>query len=149
MEIVDRSKATSKVREQQMELFAPMQYYFVTEYEENIGLPKDVNRAGLYKSFKSNPTLNLVTYPIERGQIQVRLENLADRFDYDYKDANAPSSAFWFNLTSLVQDLYLEANPGTQVPNYTITELSLSGNQLIGEEDKHKKALKWIGEDDK
>ena len=50
-----------------------------------------------------------VTFPVERNKIQVRLENIGDRFDTDHWNLTT-SSSVTVDLEELCQNLFNEAN---------------------------------------
>jgi hypothetical protein len=52
------------------------------------------------------------------------------------------------DLQQLASHLWQEANPGILAPKVTITEMSLSANQLKSEKDAYSDKYSWKGEDD-
>jgi len=71
----------------------------------------------------------------------VRFENLADRFDSHTKDTS------YVNLTEFASNLYKDVNGEDKIPqDLNIEEVSLSGNQLLTDMQKH--IPKWNATED-
>jgi len=90
------------------------------------------------------------TYPLGRGKVQVRIHNLADKFDQlNQFEQSALTETKFIDMNSFARDLYLEANPGAKgAPQFKITEMSLSGNQKWKDNEEYKLNNMWRGEDD-
>mmetsp|Transcript_10436 Transcript_10436/g.17527 ORF Transcript_10436/g.17527 Transcript_10436/m.17527 type:complete len:118 (+) Transcript_10436:301-654(+) len=77
MQIFDRSKSKSVQRAQQINIDQPLQYFFAFDFnQETTGSSKSANLPAF-----SSPEVSFQVYPLAKGQIQVRLENLADKFE--------------------------------------------------------------------
>ena len=82
-----------------------------------------------------------------KGKVQVRIQNLADKFDE--LGPQEQISTPLIDMNQFAKDLYIEANLGaTKAPQFKITELSLSGNQLYKDNEEYKLHNVWKGEDD-
>ena len=90
----------------------------------------DFSNEGTYRAF-----------PLQKNQILVRFENLADRFDKH-------STSNWFvNIENFAGQLYTEVND--RLPkSVTVDEMSLSGNQLKSTLDNNKFIWRGMGDDD-
>ena len=66
----------------------------------------------------------MVTQPIERNKILIRLENLADYYD----DGASPQKVDFSNLCVA---LWQKANPGVEFSVISVQEMSLSGNMPL------------------
>lgn len=121
MQIFDKTKGASRQREKQLDINNPIQYFFSFDFEDTV----DDNGRKQLKQFYSKlndqfetfTTVNYAVYPLAKGKIRVRIENMADRFDVinDF-EKNGPSTIHYVNMDSFAKDWYLEANPSGKVP---------------------------------
>lgn len=140
MQIFDQVKGHSNQRSQQINIDQPLQYFFSFDYK--------LDKSALTKRYRSQTAVSgsnfarqgtYRAFPLQKNQILVRFENLADRFD-----AQSNSSEF-VNVDSFARDLYIEVND--KLPqSVKIEELSLSANQLKQEMDDAR--FPWKGEGD-
>lgn len=81
-----------------------------------------------------------------KGKIMVRLENIADIFDMVNQMEHPQIKTF--NMKLFAKYFFIEANPGVkEVPEFTIKEVSLSGNQLVNVKDDYMNKYRWLSED--
>lgn len=65
----------------------------------------------------------MIFSPVGKGKVQVRLENVADRFDTGSDEIK------YVNMTQMAIDFFDESNVNSQLPpKFDIKELSLGGN---------------------
>jgi hypothetical protein len=102
--------------------------------------------------FDKFSTINHHAFPLAKGKLLVRMENIADNFDViNQFEKNGFGEIFYINMNTFARDLYLESNPDTEVakvPSFTVKELSMSGAYVQTELDKYKSENKWKGADD-
>lgn len=87
-------------------------------------------------------TLKIVTFPLKRNNILLRLENVADNFD-----SNVAGSLLYFKIKDYAANLYSSQNGNRSTLSYiNVVETSLTANQPYSEMLAHK--VKWYGADD-
>lgn len=123
----------------------PAQYFFAFDLER-INIQKNMKRsASMFgawlKKAGVNETVRMVTIPRGKNSFDIRLENLAD--NYDSQEKNAMRSV---SLPDIVNAMWMEANGWTKYGSYTATELSLTGNMKYAEMSKRK--IFWKTRDD-
>lgn len=159
MQIFDQTRASSLQREKQLDVNQPLQYFFLFEFTE----PSDEEKARIFREVKQYSsivdnqmdkfyTVNHHAFPLAKGKVLVRLENIADHFDViNVFEKNGFGEAFFINMNTFATDLYLESNPDTdpaKVPPFTVKELSLSGALVQKDLEKYQLDNKWKGDDD-
>lgn len=128
MQILDITKGKSLQREHQQYQDQPLQYFFSFDYRKAPTNPKHQYKSLLTPHFDKFALVNMVYTPVGFGKVQVRLENLADRFDIGSEEIK------YINMTQMAIDFFLEANVNAQLAaSFEIKELSIGGNQLISE----------------
>jgi len=76
-------------------------------------------------SNKTDNDLTFHTFPLAKNKILLRIENIADKFDYNISKVNV------VDIKSFAQQFYKEANPSSNnKPKITIKEVSITDNQL-------------------
>ena len=130
-------------RLQQQYIDDPIQYFFNFDYTYTPTPAKstliDLKDAGLPSTAK------LVILPMGENSLIVRLTNLADKFDLTVqseKDTPIP----YIHIDLLAQKLYQLANKGVAPLQVSISETSLTGNQLFNQMKQGK--TQWKGADD-
>ena len=107
------SATYSKQRFQQLVIDDPLQYSFAFNYTlptasvaaEEIPLSEDV-----IKSYGAQPApVKVHTFPVGRNQLMIRVENIADLFDYP-ANAKLSDTAVYADIPQLAKDLYFKAN---------------------------------------
>ena len=123
-------------------------------YEDKAGSKPLPFKPQVTENFKNYPFLHYQAYPIGKNKIYVRLENLYDLFDAELLTAEKiQETLVYFNLNKFATSFWLESNPTADakaVPNYSITEQSLSANQPKEDNEQWKNAHNraWKGVDD-
>lgn len=149
LQVFDYKKGRSKQRDQQIIIDQPLEYQFAFNYNET--LPENAVKPTVKSQYKSLVTLSnktdndltFHTFPMAKNKILLRIENIADRFDYNISKVNV------VDIKSFAQQFYKEANPSsTNKPKILIKEVSITDNQLQSDLDKKRAAFSWIGEDD-
>lgn len=70
-------------------------------------------------------TVKMVSVPVSKGKIMIRLQNLADSFDAD-------TSPKQVNKTMIIEELWKSVNTKDAfMKPYIVTETSITGNQDI------------------
>jgi len=85
-------------------------------------------------------TVNMVTFPLARNKIMIRLENIADIYD------NATETSVQLKNLTLALYAYANSNKHQWYPEVWITEMSLTGNMPI--EELRKRKIQWLTRDD-
>ena len=89
--------------------------------------------AGIWGSTK------LVTIPMARNKILMRIENLEDKFFEGALPRNV-------NLTMIVEGMWKSSHsPDAPLGSYTLTETSITGNMPLSEMENRR--LKWQTDD--
>jgi hypothetical protein len=108
MQIFNSAKGQSLQRSQQIKLQDPLQYFFLFEFKESKSMEvltqKHMSLAEAKKDtlFLEQGSIKLL--PVDRNQIIMRVENLADRFD------KSSTQTSYLNIEKLAKDLYQEIN---------------------------------------
>jgi len=69
-----------------------------------------------------NGTVKMATVPMLKNKFMLRLENIVDFFDDG-------AATYKVNKTMVIEALFKSANkPGVEMPSYTVTETSITGN---------------------
>ena len=133
MHIFNFVNGTSKQRQTQLMIDQPPQYYFVFNAGQNSTKknatknttasvsqlpPIDIAQGNMYT--KNFDGFNYQAFPLGKGKILVRLENILDKFD-------AKASTRYFDLVTFSKALWTEANDGKASPTPKIEEMSISG----------------------
>ena len=79
IQIFNFEKGQSKQREQQAKIDQPLQYLFA--FDIDIFKPKEGMSLAQHKSPSFDETVQYQAFPLQKGQILVRVENIQDRFD--------------------------------------------------------------------
>lgn len=138
MQIFDTASGASKQRQQQVNLQAPLQYFYSFSFTESptkaqnyLAQLEVVDETGS----RNDPFLAIEswTFPVKKNQIIARFANLADRFDFKGLQTR------YVNVHSFAQMLLADANKGKApgVSSVKIEEISLSGNMPVGEVLEH------------
>lgn len=102
---------------------------------QNITLAQDLKDAGLVD------TVTMVTFPLARNKIMIRLENIGDIYD------NAAETTVQLKDIALTLCYYANSmNTFYMWPEVTITEMSLTGNMPL--EELKKRKIQWLTRDD-
>lgn len=97
--------------------------------------PIDIAQGNMYtKNFEG---FNYQAFPVGKGKILVRLENILDKFDNK-------ASTRYFDLVTFSKALWTEANDGKASPTPKIEEMTISGVQTLLELKKEDAAWKVI-----
>lgn len=102
----------------------------------------------IFKSFgASQPApVKVQVFPVARNQITLRVENIADLFDYP-TGTRLQDTAVYADIPQLAKDLYFKANgAGAYLNAVNIYETQLTGIESYT--DMVKSKLKWQGVDD-
>ena len=143
MQIFNSAKGKSLQRSQQIKLQDPLQYFFVFDFKESKSIEvltqKHMSLAEAKKDtlFLEQGSIKLL--PVDRNQIIMRVENLADRFD------KSSTQTSFLNIEKLAKDLYQEIN-GKKAASVLIEEVSIQGTLL--EKDRAETTFKCTGVDD-
>lgn len=133
MQIFDTKKGRSLQREQQINIQQPPQYYFAFDYKrslrQQVANKKDQKLFAFSKELgdglRANATYRL--FPLDRNEILVRFENLADAFDIANEHSLAEVDlAQEVNLTAFANELFMEVN-GKRPHEVEIKETDLQG----------------------
>jgi len=81
MQIFDTTKGKSLQREHEQYNNQPLQYFFSFDYRKAPTNPKHLYKSLLTPHFDKFAITNMIYSPVAKGKVQVRLENLQDRFD--------------------------------------------------------------------
>lgn len=149
LQVFDYKKGRSKQRDQQILIDQPLQYQFAFDYNETLAenavkpTEKSQYKSLVTLSNKTDNDLTFHTFPMAKNKILLRIENIADKFDFNISKINV------VDIKSFAQQFYKEANPSSNnKPKITIKEVSITDNQLQSDLDKKKAAFSWKGADD-
>ena len=106
--------------------------------ELNLQQPKTYNFLGQ----EGSGYLKMLTFPLGRNAVLLRLENLFDTFDGE-------SQVEHVDVEKVAMHLFWKANP-TEVtaPFTSIQEVDISNNMLAKDADAVRASKQWKGEDD-
>ena len=87
MHFVNKTTTYSKQRLQQLVIDDPLQYNFAFNYTIYTGVGEDLNqdilRGVVQQTNDAIPApVKIISYPMDRNLLLVRVENIADLFDY-------------------------------------------------------------------
>lgn len=82
----------------------------------------------------------MVTFPLARNKIMIRLENIADIYD------NATETTVALKNLTLALYKYANSKNHQWYPEVWITEMSLTGNMPL--EELRKRKIQWLTRDD-
>jgi len=138
MQILEVNKGKSLQRMKQLQVNNPVQYFYAFDYKEPDTLKSD-NSTAFYIEPKFD-TFNYQTFPLGKGKILVRVENLADHFD----KKNNNMSVQYLHMNRFIRELYMEANPdAAEMANFTAKELTLSGTQNMTDLEDYRLNNTW------
>jgi hypothetical protein len=83
-------------------------------------------------------TLKFVSIPVSKNIVLLRVENIADLYDGAQEQV--------MNVTSLLTQMWTNANRNAILPSFTFSEMSLTGNMLLTEMQGRK--INWKTVDD-
>lgn len=116
-----------------------MQFSYTFDYKESDVQKEGDNSTSPYIEPKFD-TFNYQTYPLGKGKILVRVENVADHFD----KKNNNMSVQYLHMNRFVRELYMDANPKAEnVANFTARELTLSGTQNMTDLEDYRLKNTW------
>lgn len=116
-----------------------MQYSYTFDYKEPDVQKEADNSTSLIIEPKFD-TFNYQTFPLGKGKILVRVENLADRFD----KKNNNMSVQYLHMNRFIRELYMEANPNEEkMANFTAKELTLTGTQNMTDLEDYRLNNTW------
>lgn len=121
----------------------PAQYFFAFDLER-VKQPwrSSPSRLGQYlKKAGIDGTVRMLAIPRGKNSFDVRLENLADNYDSQVKDA-----ILSVDLQAIVDAMWYDANWKKKYSSVAIAELSLTGNMKYAEMAKRK--IHWKTRDD-
>jgi hypothetical protein len=159
MQIYDQTRGVSLQRSKQLDVNQPVQYFYAFEYQE----PTDEEKSRLFREskqfaslvdnqFDKFSTINHHAFPLAKGKVLVRMENLADNFDViNSFEKNGFGEIFYINMNTFARDLYLESNPDVEVakvPTFTVKEVSMTGAYDQKDLEKYMLENRWKGVDD-
>lgn len=105
MHIFDFKKGESMQRRNQANQMQSLQFYFAQDFE--LGKkPESKDAAKSTKDLRVSDDLVIRLFPLAKNHLEVRLENLADKFDQGAKTAK-------IELKKYVEKLYATMNEGT------------------------------------
>lgn len=129
LQVFDYKKGRSKQRDQQILIDQPLQYQFAFDYNETLAenavkpTEKSQYKSLVTLSNKTDNDLTFHTFPMAKNKILLRIENIADKFDFNISKINV------VDIKSFAQQFYKEANPSSNnKPKITIKEVSITDN---------------------
>ena len=94
-----------------------------------------------FKELKEvNVALKLVFVPIAKNKLLFRLENNQDQFDAD-------AQTYPIDMGHLIDLMWQGSNPFSEVPEYTLTETSVTGNMPVEEMQSRRIIWKTVDDD--
>jgi hypothetical protein len=151
MHFVNKSTTYSKQRQQQLAIDDPLQYNFAFNYTIFTNMEVESNQdllSGVVKQSNDQVPVpvKIISYPMDRNLLLVRLENIADLFDYP-SGSTLDDTLTYFDLNQLARNLYQYANGNSyQLKAINIKEMQLTG--ITSQSDTYKSKYQWKGEDD-
>jgi hypothetical protein len=109
LQIFDLEKGQSKQREHQLRVDNPLQYFFAFDYLSANKSTADLLSSQFHSAVTLPPlsqgVINYQAFPLAKGKILLRVENIADRFDL--QKSKEPIKV---NVKEIAMGMYLEAN---------------------------------------
>ena len=151
MHFVNKTTTYSKQRLQQLVIDDPLQYNFAFNYTIYTGVGEDLNQdilRGVVKQINDviPAPVKIISYPMDRNLLLVRVENIADLFDYP-AGSTLDDTVTYFDLNQLSRNLYQYTNGNTaQLQSLNIKEMQLTG--ITSQIDTYRSKYQWVGVDD-
>jgi hypothetical protein len=151
MHFVNKTTTYSKQRLQQLVIDDPLQYNFAFNYTIYTGVGEDLNqdilRGVVQQTNDAIPApVKIISYPMDRNLLLVRVENIADLFDYP-AGSTLDDTVTYFDLNQLSRNLYQYTNGNTaQLQSLNIKEMQLTG--ITSQIDTYRSKYQWVGVDD-
>ena len=111
---VNKTQTYSKQRYQQLITDDPLQINFAFNYSLT-GMSENLSSLqGVPDNFVKQPNgipapIKVISYPMDRNVLMVRVENIADLFDYP-KTATLQDTTAYLDLNALAKDFWYKAN---------------------------------------
>ncbi|CDW74355.1 glycosyl hydrolases family 38 protein [Stylonychia lemnae] len=143
LQFLERANDFSYQRTEQIVIDEPLELFFTNK----VDFPKSSKQSKqsgidkiLYQLDLNLPqTLKVIPFPLQRNQILLRVENIGDKFDTDYRSLSIDDTSITFDILDFAVRLFNASNKNPIKLNYLdVKELALSGNQLLKDMVKTK-----------
>jgi hypothetical protein len=127
----------------------PLQYHFAFNWTQTpqVAAPEHSISETVFKTPNGQPApVKVLTLPVSKNTLLLRVENLADLFDYP-PTATLADTVVYVDLQQLAKDLYFKANGAAgQLNGVNIIETQMTATESYADMNKNK--FKWTGLDD-